>query len=251
MLGHLLRPQQGELKDLATTADRLDDLVGLGGGEHPGHMVRRLFERLQQRVLRLAREHVDLVEDVDLGPARVAQIDLAQQIAHVLDLVVGGRVEFVEIERSALLDRLAAFTRTARLAVGAEVFAVERLGQHSGRCGLAGATRAVEQIGVPDLGLHDGVLQRRDDVALAADLAEPLWSVATVERLVGHVRPTLPPDTDAVGTKRALRTGQVESRGCPLPSRKASRRQAPVPGSGGQAICGTQAAPLRAAAFRP
>ena len=25
----------------------------------------------------------------------------------------------------------------------------------------------------------------------------------------------------------------------------------PVPGSGGQAICGTQAAPLRAAAFRP
>ena len=251
MLGHFLRPQQRELKDLTTAADRLDHLVRLGGGEHPGHVIGRLFEGLEQGVLRLARKHVDFVEDVDLGSARVAEVDLAQQIAHVLDLVVGCGVEFVKIERPAMLNRPTTLTLTARLAIGAEILAVERLGQHSGRGGLARAPRAVEQIGVPDLGLHYCVLQRTNDMLLTADLTERLRSVATVERLIGHARPTLPSDADAVGTKGRPPPAKTGCRCCVPHAVAVSRRRTPVPGSGGQAICGTQVGPLRAAAFRP
>ena len=44
----------------------LRDLLRLGGGEDEHHPWRRLLEDLQQRIPRLAREHVRLVDDVDL-----------------------------------------------------------------------------------------------------------------------------------------------------------------------------------------
>ena len=44
--------------------------VGFGRAEDELHVLGRLFERLQQGVEGLAREHVDFVDDVDLEPRR-------------------------------------------------------------------------------------------------------------------------------------------------------------------------------------
>ena len=191
---HLLRSQQPQLEDLAAAPNRLDDLVGLGGGKHPDDVIRRFLERLQQRVLGAAREHVDLVEDVDLHVAGGAEVDLGQEVAHVVDTVVGCGVEFVQIERTALLDRHTALAGPAWLGVVAQVRAVERLRQHSRRRGLPRPPRSVEQVRVTDLALRHRVPQRTDDVLLTADLGELLRAIAAVEGLVGHARPTLGAD---------------------------------------------------------
>ena len=193
MLSHLVGAEQGQLEYLAAAADRLDNLVGLGGGEHPGDMVGWLLKRLEQGVFRLAREHVDLVEDVHLGSARGAEVDLGEQVAHVLDLVVARRIKFVEIERASLFDGDTTLALTTRLAFGAQVLAVECLGEHPRRGCLAGATGAMEEVGMAHFALDDGVLQGRHDMALTTDLPEPLGAVATVKRLIGHASQTLLP----------------------------------------------------------
>ena len=68
-------------------------------------------------------------------------------------------------------------------------------------------------------------------LVLAPNLLEALRSVAAIEGLVGH-------RSRLYAQRRRLADGWPDA-------------AAPVPGSGGQAICGTQAASLRAAAFRP
>ena len=186
VVGHDVGADQAQLEHLAAAADGLHHLVGLGRGQHPRNMGRRLLQGLEQRVLGAGGEHVDLVEQVHLGPARRCQIDPLEQAPHVVDLVVGGGIELLEVERAAVLDRLAGLADTAGLAVVAEVGAVQRLGQDPGRGGLAAAPRAVQQVGVADLVLAYGCLQGPNDMVLALDLGELLRPVAPVERLVGH-----------------------------------------------------------------
>ena len=186
MVGHDLRADQAQLEHLAAAPDGVHHLVGLGGGQHPRHMVGRLLQSLEQRVLGPGGEHVDLVEQVHLGPARRSEVDPLEETPHVVDLVVGGGVELLEVERAALLDRQARLADTAGLAVVAEVGAVQRLGQHPGGGGLAAAPGSVQQIGVADGVLAHRGMKGPHDMVLALDLAELLGPVAAVEGLVGH-----------------------------------------------------------------
>jgi len=137
---------------------------------------------------------VDLVEDVDFDVARRTQVDLGQQVAHVVDAVVRRGIEFVEIERPALFDGDTALTLATGLGIVTEVGAVERLREHASRRRLPGAARAVEHVGMADFTLRHRVLQRRDDVLLTADFGELLRAISAVERLVGHARLTLGAD---------------------------------------------------------
>ena len=70
VVGQFVGREEVEVEPLGPAADRGDDLVGLGGGQHEHDVVWRLLEGLQQGVLGSRAEHVDLVEDVDLGPGR-------------------------------------------------------------------------------------------------------------------------------------------------------------------------------------
>ena len=162
-------------------------LLRVGGREHEHHVVGRLLEALQQRVGRGVGEHVDLVEDVDLLPAGgAAEGDALEQLAGVVDAAVRCGVELEEVEEGPVGDRLAVRAHTARIAVVAQVQAVERLGQDPRRCGLAGAPRPAEEVRVPDPVVAHRVAQRGGHVILADQLAEPLGSVLPVERLIGH-----------------------------------------------------------------
>ena len=79
-------------------------LLGVGGGQHEDDVARRLLERLEQRVGRRRREHVHLVDDVDLPAPRRPQPGVGHQVAHGVDAVVGGGIELVHVERAALGD---------------------------------------------------------------------------------------------------------------------------------------------------
>jgi hypothetical protein len=94
-----------QVEALAAGDDGREHLLHLGGGEDELHVRRRLLEGLEQRVERRRREHVHLVDDVDLELAlgrRVA--DGVAQVAHLLDAVVRGAVDLdhVEVEPSAM-----------------------------------------------------------------------------------------------------------------------------------------------------
>ena len=188
------RREEVDLEVLGAAADGGQHLLRVGGGQHEHDVVGRLLERLQQRVRRRRREHVDLVEDVHLRAPGRAERGLGDEVADGLHAVVRGRVELVDVEAGAALDREARGALAARLAVD-RVLAVEDLGEDAGGGGLAGAAGPGEQVGVADPVLDDGVAQGVDQVLLAPDLAEATGPITTVERLVGHRRRAYRPPT--------------------------------------------------------
>ena len=84
----------GEIEPLAPRQDRDGDLGRLGRAEDELHVLRRLFQGLQQGVERLAGEHVDFVDNVNLE-ARPAgpHVDVLPQLADLVDAAVAGPVD--------------------------------------------------------------------------------------------------------------------------------------------------------------
>ena len=141
-------------------------------------MLGRLFERLEERVERLLREHVDFVDDVNLEPhAAGPHGDVLPQLANFVDAAVAGAVDLQHVDVVAGGDAQADVALVARRGRRA-VDAVERLGQDAGGRRLADAAGAGEQIGVADAVAGDGLLQRLGDVLLADQLVERLRPVA-------------------------------------------------------------------------
>ncbi len=98
----------GEIEPLAARQDGDRDLRRLGRAEDELHVLGRLFQRLEQGVERLAREHVDFVDDVDLvaRPAG-ADADVLAELADFVDAAVAGAVDFQHVDVAAGADALA------------------------------------------------------------------------------------------------------------------------------------------------
>ena len=168
----------------------------LGRREDEEGVGRRLLQRLEQRVEGRWREHVHLVEDVDLlvGALR-RDADRLAQLAHVVDAVVGGGVHLDDVQGAAGLEAAAGLAGPARLGVGPlrqRRLAVDGLGDEPGGGRLAHAARTREEVGVREAVAEDGVAERLGHVLLGDEVAEGLRSVLPggdeVARLggVGH-----------------------------------------------------------------
>ena len=176
-----------EVEALAAGKDRRQHLFGVGGGEEELHVLRRLFEGLEQRVERRRGEHVDFVDDEDFELRRRRHVfDRLAQLADLLDAVVARAVNFQHVHGTALGDLLAARVGVVEVHLRAGG-AVEALGEDAGDGGFAGAARAAEQVGVRDAVLRDGVGERLGDVLLADDIREPLRAIFAGDDLVTHV----------------------------------------------------------------
>ena len=144
----------------------------LGGGEDEDRMGGRLFEGLQEGVEGRGREHVHLVDD-EHGVASHLRDDahLFDERADVLHGVVRRGVEFVDVERAALVERAARFTFVAGLgAMGLQ--AVDGLGEDPRTSRLSDTPRSAEEIGVSQLSALDGILERGGDMLLPDDRTE-------------------------------------------------------------------------------
>ena len=188
MADELVVRQQRELEVLRARPQRGQHLLRIGRGEHEHDVRGRFLERLQQRVRRRRREHVHLVDDVHLAPARRADAEMhaLDELAHRVDAVVRRRVELDEVEERARGDRVAVLADAAGLAVGAEVQAVEGAGEDARGRGLAGAAGPGEEVRVADAVLADRVAQRGRDVLLADELRELLRPVLAVQAVRRH-----------------------------------------------------------------
>ena len=179
-----------EVEALAARQHRHRHLADLGGGEQELHVRRRLFQRLQQRVERLLRQHVHFVDDVDLVARRDRAIAHAlDQLAHVVDAGAGGRVHLDHVDMAVLGDRLAIVANAAgidgraALAVGPD--AVQRAGDDAGGRGLADAADAGEHEGMRDAAGGDGVAQRAHHGFLADQRGEIDGAVFAGEDAIG------------------------------------------------------------------
>ncbi len=165
-------------------ADRRQHLVRLGGGEDEQDVGRRLLDELEQGVEALRRDHVGLVDDVDLVARLHRREDGAlAQLAGVVDAAVGGRVDLDDVDRAVPGRRqgAAGVALPARLGRGPGR-AVEGAGQDARRGGLAAAPRPREEIGVVQAPGADRVDERLGDVLLADDFGEGLRPVFAVQR---------------------------------------------------------------------
>ena len=187
---HLVGANGVEVKALDAREDRGQDLLRVGGAHDEDHVARRLLERLEQRVERRRREHVDLIDDVDLVAAtHGGVVDAAYDLlANVVDARAGGGVELQHVRMLAGCDELTLLA-SAVGQVTCAALAHEGLGQDARHGGLAGAARSAEEVRMAHLALENRALEGLDHVFLADDLFERLWAVLRVERFHGTSAP--------------------------------------------------------------
>src|SRR5260370_41048875 len=99
------------MERLRARADRINQILRLRGGHNEDHFVRRLLERLQQRVGSLVGAHVRFVEDDDLvAPAYRRITHHIAQLTNLVDASIGGGIYLENIHgtsRSDLTARIA------------------------------------------------------------------------------------------------------------------------------------------------
>ena len=183
-----------EIEALAAREDGLQNLLRVGGAQHKDHVRRRLLERLEQRVERRRREHVDLVDDIDLVlAAHRGKVDGVDDfLAHIVHARAGGGIELVDIGVVTLGNELALLASTvghaAACTLGARRLGIateQRLGKNTRHGGLARAARSAEQVRMGQAPLGDGVLERRDDMLLAHHGVEGERAILSVQRFHG------------------------------------------------------------------
>ncbi|MCW0438786.1 hypothetical protein NB723_003750 [Xanthomonas sacchari] len=189
-LGHLpldlLLVQTLEVELQAARQHRHRQLLRVGGGEQELHVLRRLFQGLQQRVERRLGEHVHFVDQVDLElAARGHVLRVLDHFAHVVHAGVGRSVDLQQIDVAAGVDVQAGRALAARVGAGA-LLAVQRLGEDARDGGLADAAGAGEQERVVHPAAVQRVGERADHMLLPHQLGETLGAPLAGENEIGH-----------------------------------------------------------------
>ena len=121
---------------LRPAADRGEDLLGVGRGQDEDDVAGRLLQGLQQGVGRRRREHVDLVDDVDLpapGVPRAAWDTRSRMASTPLFEAASSSCTSSDVPRAISTQE----SQTPHGSPSSGRRAVERLGQNAGRRGLA------------------------------------------------------------------------------------------------------------------
>ena len=146
----LLNVQRLQMELQAARQDRDRQLLRIGGRQQEFDMRRRLFQRFQQGVEAVARQHVHFIDQIDLeAAARRGVLHVVEQIAGVFHLGARGGVDLDQIDKTPLLDLTTVVAHAAR-GGGDPGFAVQTFCQQTGNRGFTDATGAGEKIGVMD-----------------------------------------------------------------------------------------------------
>ena len=144
VLDHTLRRHVLQRELQAARQDGGRQLLRVGGGEDELDVGRRLFQRLEQGVERVAGEHVHFVDQVDLeAPTARRVLHVVQQLASVFDLGAARGVDLDQVDETAFVDLPA--HRTFAAGRGSDTgFTVQAFGDDPRDGGLADPARASE-----------------------------------------------------------------------------------------------------------
>src|SRR5690606_148598 len=100
----LLNVQRLQMQLQAARQDRDRQLLRIGGRQQELHMCRRLFQRFQQGVEAVARQHVHFIDQVDLEAAtRRGVLHVVEQIAGIFHFGTRGGVDLDQVDKTPLL----------------------------------------------------------------------------------------------------------------------------------------------------
>ena len=175
-----------QVEALAARQHRHRHLARLGGGEDELHMLGRLFQRLEQAGEGRLRQHVHLVEDVDLvaGEVRLV-VGAVDQLANIVDAGMRGGIHLDHVEMPALEDGAAMHALLGHVegrAIDAGRLVVQRTGDQPRGRGLAHAAHAGEHVGLGDAARGERVPERPHHGLLADQLAEGLGPIFAGQR---------------------------------------------------------------------
>ena len=170
-----------QVEALAARQHRDRHFPDFGRGENELHMLGRLFERLEQAGEGRLRQHVHLIEDVDLvaGDVRLV-VGAVDQLANIVDAGMRGGVHLDHVEMPAFEDGAAMRALSFhidRRAFDAGHLVVERAGDEPRGRGLAHAAHAGQHIGLGDAARGERVLERPHHGLLPDQLGEDLGPV--------------------------------------------------------------------------
>ncbi len=165
-------------------------LFDLRGGEQELHMRGRFFQRLEQGVESVARQHVDFVDNVDLVARRNRRVaHRFDDLAHIVDAGMTGGVHLDHVDMAPLGNRAAGFAHAAgtdgraALPVGSD--AVQGLRDKPGGGCLAHPAHARHQEGMRQPVARDRIGQRTHHRFLPDEFGEALRPVLARENAVG------------------------------------------------------------------
>lgn len=173
---------------MRTRPDGPDDLLGLGGGEDELEVLGRLLDDLQQRVEPGRRDHVGLIDDVDLVPAaRGPEERLLAQVTGIVHATVRGGVDLDDVDGPRPVPRevTAGLALPARRRCG-PLLAVQTPRQDPRTGRLPAPARPAEQVRVIDPVVPQRLLQRVGYMLLPDDLGERLRAITAVQRERRH-----------------------------------------------------------------
>src|SRR5262249_40056827 len=132
MVNGIIESDPFEIKYLATTQDRGKDLMLFRCCQDENSIGRRFLERFQKCIKSGGAKHVNFVDNVNfLLPRLRCKTDLVDKGSDVIDRIVAGGIQFMNVQRSAFVKRDAGITNVTRLTVRRPIFAVDGLCQYS------------------------------------------------------------------------------------------------------------------------
>ena len=175
-----------EVEALAARDDGGEDFIRLGGREDELHVRGGLLEGLEKGVEGRIREHVDLIDVVNLERGIGGSVlHRLAELADLLDAIVGRTIDFEDIERVSFRD----FHQLGVIGVkidGGAARIVERFRENTGSRGFTGATGAYEEVSVGETALFDGVAKGADDVILPQNIFEGAGTIFAGKNLIAQ-----------------------------------------------------------------
>jgi len=150
-----------EIVDLATGKDGGNDFVFFRRSQDKDGVVWGLFQGLQKGVEGCRREHMNFIDDVHLVLAQLrGNAYLVDQGPDAVYRIIGGSVQFKDVEGTLVVETETGFTGIAGLSLWSRVQTIDGFGKNSGTGGFANASGTAKQVGVRQLVVFDRVFQR-------------------------------------------------------------------------------------------
>ena len=186
MGGDVAGRQSLEIELQAARQHRDRKLLGVRRREQELHMGRRLFQRLEQCVEALLREHVHLVDEVHLVTAAGRrELDVVHQVACLVYLRTGCSIHLEQVDEPARVDLDARAALAARLRGDAGI-AIDAFREDSSKRRLADPTGAGEEEGVVESIRVQRIDERARDVRLPDELLEVAGTPLSGKHLIAH-----------------------------------------------------------------
>ena len=176
-----------EVEALNTRENCLGNLLRIGCAQHKHNVGGRFFKGLEQGIKSLRREHVNLIDDVDLvGTLNRGIVDASNDLlADIVDTCTTCRVELVDIRMLTGCNKAALLAGTVGQ-LSCTLLAEQSFGEDARHRCFASTARTTEQIRMARAAFANCMFERRNNVFLAYDLLEGRRAILAIERFHEH-----------------------------------------------------------------